>query len=74
MLLRLVDPPVHDEALPCGEGAEPTLVATWDELSAVLKKAKKGQYGCWELYGDGTSPPQKVRVLLAGDLPCGLRL
>lgn len=41
---------------PEAEGAEPCLVVTWDELAVVLKKAKKGQYGCWELYDDGNAP------------------
>ncbi|CAN0428762.1 unnamed protein product [Ectocarpus sp. 12 AP-2014] len=36
--------------------AKPNLVASWDELAVVLKKAKKGQYGCWELYADGNTP------------------
>ncbi|CAN0181761.1 unnamed protein product, partial [Ectocarpus sp. 4 AP-2014] len=36
--------------------AEPNLVASWDELAVVLKKAKKGQHGCWELYADGNTP------------------
>lgn len=31
-------------------------MASWDELAVVLKKAKKGQYGCWELYADGNTP------------------
>ncbi|CAM9327261.1 unnamed protein product, partial [Ectocarpus fasciculatus] len=40
-----------------GDGdAEPNLVVSWDELAVVLKKAKKGQYGCWELYADGNTP------------------
>ncbi|CBN75104.1 predicted methyltransferase [Ectocarpus siliculosus] len=40
-----------------GDGdAESNLVASWDELAVVLKKAKKGQYGCWELYADGNTP------------------
>lgn len=41
---------------PEAEGAEPCLLVTWDELAVVLKKAKKGQYGCWELYADGNTP------------------
>lgn len=45
---------------PAAAGAEPCLVVSWDELAVVLKKAKKGQYGCWELYADG-SGPCKVR-------------
>lgn len=31
-------------------------MVSWDELAVVLKKAKKGQYGCWELYADGNTP------------------
>lgn len=31
-------------------------MVSWDELAVVLKKAKKGQYGCWELYADGNAP------------------
>lgn len=27
----------------------------------MIKKAKKGQYGCWELYGDGKPSPCKAR-------------
>eukprot|EP00752_Nemacystus_decipiens_P014219 g12648.t1 len=41
---------------PEAEGAEPCLVVTWNELAVVLKRAKKGQYGCWELYADGNAP------------------
>lgn len=36
-------------------------MVSWDELAVVLKKAKKGQYGCWELYGDGCASPSKAR-------------
>lgn len=49
------------EELPSRENSEPTLVVTWDELSTVLKKAAKGQYGCWEVYGDGETSPRKER-------------
>ncbi|CAM9453966.1 unnamed protein product [Scytosiphon promiscuus] len=41
---------------PSQEDAEPCLVVSWDELAVVVKKAKKGQYGCWELYADGNTP------------------
>lgn len=63
-LWRLVPRPLgHIKALPCSlEGRdEPCLVVSWDELSVVLKKAKKGSYNCWELYGDGSTSPSKVR-------------
>lgn len=53
VLLGACDP----QALPpAAEGAEPCIVVSWDELAIVLKKAKKGQYGCWELYADGHGP------------------
>ena len=51
------------KALPSVDGAEPCLVVSWDELKLILKKAKKGQYGCWELYGDGCASPSKARML-----------
>lgn len=48
-------------ALPASEGVEACLVVSWEELAIVMKKAKKGQYGCWELYGDGHTSPAKVQ-------------
>lgn len=36
-------------------------MVSWGELGIVIKKAKKGQYGCWELYGDGKTSPYKAR-------------
>ncbi|CAM9531443.1 unnamed protein product [Chrysoparadoxa australica] len=43
-----------------GVGSQPILCATWEELETIVKKARKGQFGCWELYGDGESAPWKV--------------
>lgn len=61
------------EALPPIEDAKPCLVVSWDELKVVLKKAKKGAYGCWELYGDGHTSPSKARKSRTGLPPAKAR-
>ncbi|CAM9520244.1 unnamed protein product [Discosporangium mesarthrocarpum] len=56
-------------SLPDGVGLQlegedrPVRIITWDELEFIVKRAGKGQYGCWELYGDGETAPWKVSAL-----------